>query len=272
MTSLRIIDTPSPNHESRAGPIDLVVLHYTGMQSGDVALRRLTDPAPIAGDYPGPWQSVDIDPKTSLGRVSAHYLVMEDGLVHRLVDEDARAWHAGISFWEGRSDTNDRAIGIEIVNGGHDFGLPDFPSAQILAVMALVRDILMRRHLGPHQVVGHADVAPARKLDPGEKFPWRLLAEQGLALWSDKTGADGPRLAPGEQGEAVLATQEALAAIGYGVVQNGLYDAATAEVVAAFQRRFRPERVDGLLDSVSAARLADIAAQKVRLALPKTRS
>lgn len=152
------------------------------MQSAEIALSRLTDPAPVAGLYPGPWQDPSIDPATPLGRVSAHYVVDEDGVLYRLVDEEKRAWHAGASSWEGRTDTNDRSIGIEIVNGGHDFGLPDFPDAQIDAVIKLLKDILARRGLSASRVVGHSDVAPGRKLDPGEKFPWARLAEFGVAL------------------------------------------------------------------------------------------
>lgn len=179
--SLTLIDRPSPNCDERRAKIDLVVLHYTGMQNAEIALRRLTDPAPAAGDYPGPWQAADIDPAAPLGRVSAHYVVDEDGRIYRLVLEDQRAWHAGVSCWEGRTDTNDRSIGVEIVNGGHDFGLPDFPEAQIEAVIALLKDLLMRHGLDPSRVVGHSDVAPGRKLDPGEKFPWAQLAAAGVA-------------------------------------------------------------------------------------------
>ncbi len=176
MSALRFLDRPSPNFDARNAAIDLVVLHYTGMQGAEVALARLTDPAPIAGKYPGPWQAPELDPATPLGRASAHYVVDEAGRIYRLVAEQSRAWHAGASSWEGRADTNDRAIGIEIVNGGHDFGLPDYPDAQIEAVIALVRDILARHALAPARVVGHSDVAPGRKRDPGEKFPWSRLA------------------------------------------------------------------------------------------------
>lgn len=176
-----LTDRVSPNYDERACAIDLVVLHYTGMQDAETAIARLCDPAPLAGRYPGPWQAPDIDPATPLGRASAHYVVDEAGRVLALVDEAKRAWHAGVSSWEGRADTNDRSIGIEIVNGGHDFGLPDFPDAQIEAVIALLKDILARRGLDASRVVGHSDVAPGRKRDPGEKFPWALLARAGVA-------------------------------------------------------------------------------------------
>ncbi len=182
MNNLRFIEKPSPNYDSRARAIDLVVLHYTGMQSAHIALKRLIDPAPLAGNYPGPWQDKDIDPMTVLGRVSAHYMVDEVGNLYRLVAEAHRAWHAGVSSWEGEGDVNSRSIGIEIVNGGHDFGLPDFPAPQIDAVIALLQDILARHGLDASRVVGHSDVAPGRKLDPGEKFPWKRLAEYRVAL------------------------------------------------------------------------------------------
>lgn len=182
VSPLQFIDFPSPNYDERSADIDLVVLHYTGMKNAEAALSRLTDPAPVAGKYPGPWQPPDIDPATLLGRVSAHYVVREDGQVFRLVEEARRAWHAGVSSWEGRTDTNDRSIGIEIVNGGHDFGLPDYPDAQITAVIALLKDMLARRGLDASRVVGHSEVAPGRKLDPGEHFPWKRLAEAGVAV------------------------------------------------------------------------------------------
>lgn len=172
---------PSPNFDARPRAIDLVVLHYTGMQSAQIALKRLTDPAPMAGSYPGPWQAPDIDPATPLGRVSAHYVIDEAGEIFALVAEEARAWHAGVSSWEGEPNVNDRAIGIELVNGGHDFGLPEFSAPQIDALTALLRDILARRGLGPERVVGHEDVAPGRKLDPGPRFPWARLIEAGVA-------------------------------------------------------------------------------------------
>ncbi len=182
MSKLVIIDRPSSNFDARTRPTDLVVLHYTGMQNADTALARLTDPEPRAGRYPGPWQDVGIDPATPLGRASAHYVVDEAGVVYRLVAEENRAWHAGVSSWEGEGDVNARSIGIEIVNGGHDFGLPDFSEAQIDAVIALLREIMVRHAFDASRVVGHSDVAPGRKLDPGERFPWARLAAAGVAV------------------------------------------------------------------------------------------
>ena len=267
---MTMIARPSPNFDARTRAIDLVVLHYTGMQDAETALARLTDPAPKAGRYPGPWQAADIDPNAELGRVSTHYVVGEDGAVYQVVDEDNRAWHAGIARWDGESDVNARAIGIEIVNGGHDFGLPPYPDAQIAALETLLADILTRRALGPHRVVGHSDVAPGRKFDPGEHFPWSRLAARGLALW--------PLVAPPPDGpvaqgaETIIAAQEALAAFGYGAPLTGALDAETRVVIAAFQRRFRARRIDGLLDAETAAILADVGEQSARLRMGRLRS
>jgi N-acetylmuramoyl-L-alanine amidase len=225
------------------GGIDLVVLHYTGMQDAETALARLTDPAPRAGRYPGPWQARDIDPDLILGRASAHYVIDESGAVFALVDERARAWHAGVSLWEGHSDTNDRAIGIEIVNGGHDFGLPDFADAQIEAVIDLVGTIMARHGLTQDRVVGHSDVAPARKQDPGEKFPWARLAASGVSIWPrDEYGA-GAALMPGDVGAGVAAMQKDLQDFGYGLEVTGLFDGTTIDVSGAFKRRFFPHDI-----------------------------
>jgi N-acetylmuramoyl-L-alanine amidase len=255
---MQIEERPSPNHEPRTRPVDLVVLHYTGMQNAEIALARLTDPAPLAGRYPGPWQAPDADPAAALARVSAHYVVTEDGRVVRCVGEDRVAWHAGISFWAGESGVNARSIGIEIVNGGHDFGLPPYPDVQIAAVIALLRDIVARHSLQSRQVVGHSDVAPARKADPGEHFPWTALAMAGVAvggpLFPQARGVGG--VGPGDAGEAVLAVQESLAALGYGVAGSGHYEDTTQAVVTAFQRRWRPDLVDGRCDEESAAIIA----------------
>jgi N-acetylmuramoyl-L-alanine amidase len=238
------IDRPSPNFEPRTASVDLVVLHYTGMYNADIALRRLTDPAPLAGRYPGPWQDPDIDAMTPLGRVSAHYMIDEEARVYRLVHEAHRAWHAGASSWEGRTDTNDRSIGIEIANGGHDFGLPDFPDAQIDALIQLLRDIFERwPDLNAKRVVGHSDVAPGRKLDPGEKFPWKRLAEFGVSIWPQ--GADGISLSPGDP---VADVQEQLSLLGYGVARTGRMDAQTEAALTAFERRFRPDKIASAID------------------------
>ncbi len=249
----RIIDRPSPNFDARTRSVDLVVLHYTGMQDAETALRRLTDPAPKAGDYPGPWQSADVALETALPRVSAHYVVGEDGVIYRLVAEEQRAWHAGVAHWEGEGDVNARSIGIEIVNGGHDFGLPDFPDAQIDAVTALVRDILERYNLKPARVVAHSDVAPERKLDPGEKFPWERLARAGVSVWPDRVALQL------SDSDPISEAQQELARFGYDVKQTGAMDGRTKQALIAFQRRFRPIRVDGVLDDETRTLLCALA-------------
>lgn len=259
-----MIERPSPNFDTRDGArIDLVVLHYTGMQDGETALRRLCDPAPKAGDYPGPWQAPDTDPATVLGRASAHYVVGEAGEVWRLVDEKERAWHAGKSLWEGRDDTNARSVGIEIINGGHDFGLPPFPEAQIDAVIALVRDIMKRNGLAPNRVVGHSDVAPLRKEDPGERFPWKRLADAGVSIWPDSAGGERVLLKRGARGGAVHGLHAALAEFGYGAPEepsprDAAYDETTEAIVRAFQRRFEPHAPDGVLRESTAAALESL--------------
>ncbi|MCC6788307.1 MAG: N-acetylmuramoyl-L-alanine amidase [Hyphomonadaceae bacterium] len=239
----RYIQRPSPNFDARTRPIDLVVLHYTGMQNAEVALARLTDPKPVAGNYPGPWQSEDVEPDAPLPRVSAHYVVDEAGQIYSLVPEEHRAWHAGVSSWEGDGEVNARAIGIEIVNGGHDFGSPDFPDAQIEGVIGLLRDILRRwPELNAKRVVAHSDIAPARKADPGEKFPWKRLAEAGVSIWPEhvtmQLSSDDP----------VSEVQQELAFIGYPLKQTGYMDEATKEALVAFQRRFRPSDISGVMD------------------------
>lgn len=255
-----MIERPSPNFDVRKARIELVVLHYTGMQDAETALRRLCDPAPKAGDYPGPWQTPDIDPGTPLGRASAHYVVGEDGAIWRLVKENDRAWHAGMSSWQGRDDVNSRSVGIEIVNGGHDFGTPPYPDRQIEAVIALVRDITKRHGLAAHQVVGHSDVAPARKNDPGERFPWRRLAEAGVSIWPQVRGGEARLLGRGDRGPKVHELHAALAEFGYAVPEEDAPDAAefgelTELIVTAFQRRFEPQRVDGVVHAITFAAL-----------------
>ncbi|MEQ1817127.1 MAG: N-acetylmuramoyl-L-alanine amidase [Terricaulis sp.] len=239
----RYIQKPSPNFDARTRPVDLVVLHYTGMQDAETALARLTDPAPVAGSYPGPWQSEDVQTDAPLPKVSAHYVVDEAGQIYSLVPEEHRAWHAGVSMWEGDGEVNARAIGIEIVNGGHDFQLPDFPDAQIDGVIALLQDILGRwPELNPKRVVAHSDIAPARKADPGEKFPWKRLAEAGVSIWPEHVAVQLSSDDPTSE------VQQQLAYIGYPVTQTGYMDEATKESLIAFQRRFRPSDLSGTLD------------------------
>ena len=221
---------PSPNYSDRNKGLvpDMIVLHYTGMPDAEGAITRLCS------------DGTD---------VSAHYIVLEDGRIVQTVQESKRAWHAGSSFWAGEDDINSRSIGIEIINRGHDWGYPDYPARQIAAVTALCRGILLRREIPTHRVLGHSDVAPARKKDPGEKFPWHLLASSGVGHWVHPAPiVPGEGLRTGADGDEVKALQQALALYGYGIEVSGIYDASTAEVVTAFQRHFRPERVDGVAD------------------------
>lgn len=237
-------DRPSPNFNDRKRPVSLLVLHYTGMDDAEAAIARLCDPD--AG-------------------VSSHYVVDEEGAVSRLVPEDKRAWHAGAGEWRGETDVNSASVGVEIVNGGHCYGLPAFPDAQIEAVAALSRDIIARHAIKPSGVIGHSDLAPERKLDPGERFPWRRLAADGVGVWP--AGVEGDRSirhGPGQgSGDALARLQARLRAIGYGEPGDGAYTARTRAVVAAFQRRFRPSGVDGLIDGET-ARLIDEVARLTR--------
>src|SRR5689334_2111712 len=210
---------PSPNWNERQRPISMLVLHYTGMETASAALDRLCDPA---------------------AEVSAHYVVEEDGSLWSLVPETQRAWHAGASFWRGEADVNSASIGIEIVNPGHEFGYRPFPDAQMRTVEALAAEILARHSILPWNVVGHSDVAPRRKQDPGELFDWRRVARAGVGLWPAKIG--DPSAAP----------EADLARIGYELDDF-------AATVTAFQRRFRPSRVDGLLDGETRSMIAAVA-------------
>ncbi len=245
MSRLDLIDAPSPVFNERALPIDMIVLHYTGMRTGAAALAKLRDAAPRRGDYaadmPAEW--AEGDPNDALGAASAHYLVEEDGRIFAVVPEDKRAWHAGKSWWAGQSDVNSLSIGVEIVNGGHDFGLPDYPPAQIASVIALVKDIAARHAIAPWRIVGHSDIAPGRKLDPGEHFPWTQLEAEGAALGRAGARANDAETArvlhaPGDGGADVQRLQERLEAWGYGLAASGGYDERTQACVEAFQRRW----------------------------------
>ncbi|MDX1425924.1 MAG: N-acetylmuramoyl-L-alanine amidase [Kiloniellales bacterium] len=232
---LRFVDRPSPNHDARpqGQAVDILLLHYTDMASAAAALERLCDPA---------------------ARVSAHYCIDEDGTVYRLVDEARRAWHAGVSSWAGASDINARSIGIELVNPGHTCGYRPFPAAQMTALSALAKAILARHPIPPGRVLGHSDVAPARKRDPGELFDWRALAAAGIGLWPDAPSPADP--APG-----IAEIQAQLARFGYAVPRHGRLDDETRAVLAAFQRHFRPAAVTGEPDGETAARLAALLAR-----------
>jgi N-acetylmuramoyl-L-alanine amidase len=238
---------PSPNNgERRDGrPPDMIVLHYTGMADAEAALELL---------------------RARGSDVSAHYFVFEDSRIVQMVPESRRAWHAGKSFWAGETDINSCSIGIEIANPGHDHGYPDFPKRQIAAVTALCRSIQTRNTIPPGRVVAHSDIAPARKQDPGEKFPWRTLYDSGVGHWVKPAPIlnFGQTLSLGARGNAVATFQKMLAEYGYGVETTGEYDIATQEVVTAFQRHFRPERIDGIADPSTRTTLQDLMATRNR--------
>ena len=241
----RVIDRPSPNRDDRppdAGPVDTLVLHYTGMASAEAALARMTDPA---------------------AKVSAHWCVGEDGTLWRLVPKERRAWHAGQSEWRGRPSVNDFSIGIELVNPGHEHGYRPFPRLQMDALLDLARDIVARHPIDPRNVVAHSDIAPTRRQDPGELFDWARLAEAGIGLWPQpvtRPARAGGMLRRGARGAAVGRQQERLRAVGYGLAVDGNFGPATAAVVRAFQRHFRQARVDGAIDADTAAVLDRVSA------------
>ena len=221
---------PSPNHGERRDDRqpDMIILHYTGMETAEKALHWLTVPE---------------------SDVSCHYLVFEDGRIAQLVPEARRAWHAGKSYWKGDTDINSASIGIEIANSGHPGGLPDFPAAQIEAVIGLCRDIADRWAIVPQRVLAHSDVAPVRKVDPGERFPWDVLAAQGVGHYVEPAAVTGGRFFQrGDGGPPVEALQAMLAFYGYNTPVSGEFCERTEGDVAAFQRHFRRERVDGIAD------------------------
>ncbi len=217
---MTITECPSPNHNERVLPVSMIVLHYTGMPDADAAIDRLRSPD---------------------AAVSSHYVVKEDGEVLRLVDEDARAWHAGKSYWRGITDVNSASVGIEIVNPGHEFGYRPFPDEQIAALIPLVAAIKERHGIGRGNVVGHSDIAPARKEDPGELFPWPALAKRRLALPIPTRDLIDPFWT--DAGFLL-----ALERFGYDVTDQ-------FKAVIAFQRRFRPDRIDGIVDGECRAKL-----------------
>ena len=228
---------PSPNIEPRRGMApSILLLHYTGLPTVERAIDVLSRPD---------------------CKVSCHYVIDLDGRITQMVAEDMRAWHAGVSVWEGETDINSDSIGIEIQNTGHDAGYPEFPAKQMQAVITLSHDIVRRHAMRPERVLAHSDVAPGRKIDPGEKFDWRLMARRGLGLWVEPVPVDeaDEGLAREAAHPRVAAFQSRLADYGYGVPQSGVIDERTEIVIAAFQRHFRPARVDGRLDASSEATL-----------------
>ncbi|MEM1088466.1 MAG: N-acetylmuramoyl-L-alanine amidase [Pseudomonadota bacterium] len=234
---MKIEAVPSPNFKDRKADVNMLVLHYTGMETGQAALERMCDPA---------------------SEVSAHYMIWEDGRVVQLVGEDKRAWHAGVSAWQGQTDINSCSIGIEIVNGGYDWPLtdgtlPPYPDVQIESVIKLCQGILERWTIPQKGIVGHSDIAPDRKDDPGEHFPWVRLAEAGIGMWPERVEGDelnliGRGLGLSDKGDSVKRLQSMLAGIGYPIEESSAYDAQTEAVVRAFQRRWVQDRVTGLAD------------------------
>lgn len=228
MIPIDIRERESPNHRPRGEPmrIDTLVLHYTGMSSAEAAVERLCDPS---------------------ARVSAHYVVEENGRIWRLVPEARRAFHAGISCWQGESDLNAVSLGIEIVNPGHEWGYRPFPEAQMCAVETLCRDLVSRYSIPPHRIVGHSDIAPERKRDPGELFDWPRLARAGIGIW--------PPMSPITSTHQIdrAGALADLLAIGYCATEQSLTSA-----LVAFQRRFRPRVCDGRLDAESMQRLSQV--------------
>ena len=215
----------------------MLVLHYTGMETTEAALNRLCDP---------------------VSEVSAHYLVDENGRVFQLVAEDRRAWHAGVACWRGETDVNGASIGLELANPGHEFGPAPYSEAQMEALKVLADGIRVRHGIARRQVLGHSDVAPGRKRDPGEWFDWSGLAQAGTGLWPESAVSSGRVLRHGDRGEDVGRFQAALATYGYGLVADGRYGAVTRLVVEAFQRHFRPSLVDGVADHETLDRLAGV--------------
>ena len=234
-------DVPSPNFDERRAPPDMLVLHYTGMRTAEAAVERLCDPA---------------------AKVSAHYVVDEDGAILRLVPEERRAWHAGQGVWQGETDCNASAIGIEIVNPGHEFGYRDFPEVQIDSVISLISDIRTRWTIPDVRIIGHSDLAPERKQDPGERFPWKRLASVGHGLWfepaSERIEALGPPLGVGDEGLGVIVLRAGLHRLGYALQPGGDYDVETRLTVEAFQRHWRPRLVDGVADGETRATLMGV--------------
>jgi N-acetylmuramoyl-L-alanine amidase len=232
-SALPVLDRPSPNHDARGTDVDMLILHYTGMKTAAAAIERLCD---------------------ADAQVSSHYVVDQDGTILRLVAEDRRAWHAGVSHWRGHTALNARSIGIEIVNPGHEWGYRPFPALQMAAVCDLCLEILSRHAIPARNVVAHSDVAPDRKQDPGELFDWRGLARNGVGLWPH----DVPDLGTGgviRDMPSLQAVRAALIEIGYDVATEGGTDPALTSVIRAFQRHWRPESVNGQVDDGTLLRL-----------------
>lgn len=240
MPELTFIEAPSPNWDTRPEgcSVDTVVIHYTGMKSGPEALSRMCD---------------------ADAKVSAHYMIEDDGTLFRLISEEKRAWHAGVSCWRGRDNINHNSIGIELVNPGHEFGYKPFPALQIEALLRLLSEIRERHSIPLHGYVGHSDIAPDRKTDPGELFPWRVLAEHGFGVWSDVDGSNTEIiLQKGEAGPEINSLNKQLGMLGYNCANNLIYDVNLERVILAFQAHWRPQEVTGCYDRGTALILNDI--------------
>lgn len=229
----------SPNFNDRPGnvQVSLLVFHYTGMETAEAALERMCD---------------------SDAQVSAHYMIDEDGTMYSLVPENKRAWHAGISCWHGRAALNDVSIGIELVNPGHEFGYRPFPQAQMDVLKDLSHDLIERYHIHPVNVVGHSDIAPRRKQDPGELFDWQNFAKAGIGVWPDVPKVKKPEeilLHETDEGSKVMWLQHRLSEYGYHIREDGFYGKKTAYIVEGFKRHFVPEQVSGKWDRLADARL-----------------
>ncbi len=237
---------PTPNQDERpyiVPGIDVLVLHYTGMVSAKAALERMRDP---------------------LFKVSAHWCIDENGTIYRLVPEEMRAWHAGLSYWRQRHLLNDTSIGVELVNPGHELGYRPFPSAQMDALILLAGDIVTRYGILAANVVGHSDIAPLRKQDPGELFDWARLARNGIGIWPRVAGEPESKpvaLDLGASGREVQQLQENLFEFGYGLSSDGHYGEESQSIVRAFQRHFRQARVDGIADGATRAILENLLEQ-----------
>lgn len=228
--SIDVSDMPSPNFDDRKSDVSVLVLHYTGMKTEQEALERLCDPD---------------------AKVSAHYTITEAGRIYAHVPEAKRAWHAGVASWRGQTDVNSLSVGIELVNPGHEFGYRSFPDAQMDSLIHLSRDIIRRHKILSCNIVGHSDVAPGRKQDPGELFDWARLARSGIGLWprpTFRTSMSGTTIDPSSSPEMIMELQAALEGIGYGLTMDGVYGDKTTAVVTAFQRHFWQGDVTGLAD------------------------
>lgn len=227
-----MIEKESPNFSTRPPgfDVDILLLHYTGMETAEAAIARLCEPE---------------------SKVSSHYVIDEDGTSYCLVPEDAVAWHAGVACWEGKIGMNQRSVGIELVNPGHEFGYREFPEAQMTALEELALGVLSRHPIPSRQVLGHSDVSPMRKEDPGELFDWRRLAGKGIGLWPN----DG-EVEPVEG--TVMGVQSAMRNIGYCIPVNGEDDEIYRSILSAFQRHYRPKKVDGKADKETRKMLAAV--------------